>query len=83
MDTPLSDDNDDLAEDLLEGAGEIATFMGPKWNRRKVFYAAERQILPIFRMGSRLCARKSKIRKRIEEREQAAERGGGTEPGAA
>ncbi len=60
----------DLADDLLEGADEIAAFMG--WNRRRVFYAAERKLIPIFRVGNRLSARKSSLRKRIEDLEQRA-----------
>ncbi len=62
--------NDDLADDLLEGADEIAAFMG--WNRRRVFYAAERKLIPIFRVGNRLSARKSSLRRRIEDMEQRA-----------
>ncbi len=64
-------DEINLADDLLEGAAEIAAFMGPKWNRRRVFYAAERKYLPIFRLGNRLSARKSALRRRIEDLEQA------------
>ena len=66
-----------LADDLLEGAAEIAAFMGPNWNARRVFYAAERKYLPIFRLGNRLSARKSAIRRRIEELEKAQRDGGG------
>ena len=57
-------------DDLLEGADAIAAFMG--WNRRRVFYAAERKMIPIFRVGSKLCARKSTLRRQIEELERAA-----------
>ncbi len=64
-------DEINLADDLLEGAAEIAAFMGPNWNRRRVFYAAERKYLPIFRLGNRLSARKSALRRRIEDLEQA------------
>ncbi len=60
----------DLADDLLEGADEIAAYLG--WNRRRVFYAAERKLIPIFRIGNRLSARKSSLRKRIEDLEQKA-----------
>ncbi len=71
----------DLADDLLEGADEIAAFMGPKWNRRRVFYAAERKYLPIFRFGNRLSARKSTLRRHVEDLEQAL-RDGGSDAGA-
>ncbi len=65
----------DLADDLLEGADQIAAFMG--WNRRRVFYAAERKLIPIFRVGSRLSARKSTLRRHVEDLEQAQRDGGG------
>ncbi len=70
----------DLADDLLEGADEIAAFMG--WNRRRVFYAAERKLIPIFRVGNRLSARKSSLRQRIDDLEQRAiEEADGSPPG--
>ncbi len=65
----------ELADDLLEGADEIAAFMG--WNRRRVFYAAERKLIPIFRIGNRLSARKSKLLQHVEDLEKAERDGGG------
>ena len=62
--------NDDLADDLLEGATEIGAYLD--WTRRRVFYAAERKLMPIFHVGNRLCARKSSLRRRIEDLEQRA-----------
>jgi hypothetical protein len=50
----------ELADDILEGADAIAEFLfGSKEHRRKVYYLAECSKLPIFRLGSVLCARKS------------------------
>jgi hypothetical protein len=50
----------DLADDILRGADEIAEFLfGDKTSRRKVYYLAECTKLPIFRLGSVLCARRS------------------------
>ena len=63
-------DEIELADDLLEGADEIGAFLD--WNQRRVFYAAERKLVPIFRIGNRLCARKSSLRRRIEDLEQRA-----------
>jgi hypothetical protein len=61
--TPMeesSSSENELAEDILEGADAIAEFLfGSRSNRRKVYYLAERSKLPIFRLGSVLCARKS------------------------
>jgi hypothetical protein len=50
----------ELAGDLLRGADEIAKFIfGERANRRKVYYLAECTRLPVFRLGSVLCARRS------------------------
>ncbi|MCP3476510.1 DNA-binding protein [Bradyrhizobium sp. CCGUVB1N3] len=55
-----------LAHDILEGADAIAEFLflGTSdeqrgRNRRKIYYLAESSRLPVFRLGSLLCARKS------------------------
>ncbi len=71
----MSDSSDletDLADDLLDGAEAIGKFMGPGWNRRRVYYAANCGLLPIFRFGNRLSARKSTLRQRVEELERDA-----------
>ena len=48
-----------LADDLLEGADAIAEFLfGSKESRRRVYYLAECSKLPLFRLGSVLCARR-------------------------
>jgi hypothetical protein len=50
----------ELADDLLRGADEIAAFIfGSRGSRRKVYYLAECTRLPVFRLGSVLCARRS------------------------
>lgn len=49
-----------LADDILRGADAIAEFIyGEGASRRKVYYLAECSRLPVFRLGSILCARKS------------------------
>jgi hypothetical protein len=49
-----------LADDLLRGADQIADFLfGEPGQRRKVYYLAETSRLPVFRLGSKLCARRS------------------------
>ncbi|GLR86517.1 DNA-binding protein [Bradyrhizobium iriomotense] len=57
-----------LADDILKGADAIADFLfhgtsddQRSRNRRKVYYLVESSRLPIFRLGSMLCARKSKL----------------------
>lgn len=60
----------DLAGDILEGADAIAEFLfGSKESRRKVYYLAECSKLPIFRLGSVLCARRSVLLKFISGQE--------------
>jgi hypothetical protein len=50
----------ELADDILRGADEIAEFIfGDRGSRRKVYYLAECSRLPVFRLGSMLCIRKS------------------------
>lgn len=49
-----------LADDLLCGADEIAQFLfGPSGSRRKVYYLAACTRIPVFRLGTKLCARRS------------------------
>jgi hypothetical protein len=60
----------EFSKDLLHGAAAIAEFLfGDRKYRRKVFYLAERSKLPIFRLRSQLCARKSSLLKFVEEQE--------------
>lgn len=60
----------ELADDILRGADEIAEFIfGERDSRRKVYYLAECSRLPVFRLGSVLCARKSVLLKWISGQE--------------
>jgi hypothetical protein len=62
-----------LAGDLLRGADEIAEFIfGDRENRRKVYYLAECCRLPVFRLGSMLCARRSVLLNWIAGQESRA-----------
>ncbi len=61
-----------LAGDLLRGADEISEFIFGRrthGNRRKVYYLAESSRLPVFRLGSMLCARRSVLLKWIAGQE--------------
>jgi hypothetical protein len=50
----------DFSGDLLRGADKIAEFLfGDAGERRKVYHLAESSRLPVFRLGSLLCARRS------------------------
>lgn len=64
-------DGIELANDLLIGAYAIAEFLfGDRNKRRKVFHLAETSRLPVFRLGSRLCARRSVLMAWVAEQEQ-------------
>lgn len=65
---PLSDT---LSDDLLRGADAIADFLyGDARQRRKVYHFAETSRLPIFRLGSVLCARRTVLLHWINEQEK-------------
>jgi hypothetical protein len=60
----------ELADDILRGADQIAEFIfGERGSRRKVYYLAECSRLPVFRLGSVLCARKSVLLRWISGQE--------------
>lgn len=49
-----------LADDILRGADKIAEFLfGDPAERRKIYHLVEKSQLPVFRLGTVLCARKS------------------------
>jgi excisionase family DNA binding protein len=56
--------------DLLSGAEAIATYIGVK--PRRIYHLAETRRLPVFRIGSTLCARRSTLLRWIEDMERAA-----------
>ena len=59
-----------LADDLLRGADAIAEFIfGARGSRRKIYYLAETSHLPVFRLGSVLCARRSVLMRWIAGQE--------------
>jgi len=62
---------DSLADDLLRGADEIADYLfGEPVQRRKVYYLAETSRFPVFRLGARLCARRSVLKEWIASQEK-------------
>lgn len=48
-----------LGADLLTGADEIAAYIG--WPARRVYRAVEKNLIPYFKKGSLILARKSEI----------------------
>ena len=69
--TPTANDSNlPLADDLLRGADAIAEFIfGARGSRRKIYYLAETSHLPVFRLGSVLCARRSVLMRWIAGQE--------------
>jgi hypothetical protein len=56
---------EDLADDLLDGVEAISRFTGLP--PRRVYYLAERKLLPLFKLGDRKWqGRKSTLRKHLE-----------------
>lgn len=60
----------EFAQDLLRGADAIACFLfGSSDQRRKVYHLVATSNLPVFKLGSMICARKSVLLKWIREQE--------------
>ncbi len=75
----LISERDTIKGDLLEGADEIARFMfDDPGKRRKIYHLADKAELPVFRLGTVICARKSTLMAWIESRERSAVSGGET-----
>ena len=57
--------------DLLEGAGAIAQFLfGDLRRRRSVYHLVETSRIPVFRLGTQLCARRSTLTRWIADQEK-------------
>lgn len=67
--------NVNLSDDMLRGADAIADFMGMK--RRQIYHLTETSRLPVFRVGSVLCARRSTLLGWVEDQELRATAGCG------
>lgn len=62
--------NDNTPGDLLIGAKAVADALGI--TRRQVFHMIEKKMIPTFRLGSSVAARRSTLSKWLEEHEKAA-----------
>jgi hypothetical protein len=66
----MNGDEEDFSKDMLRGADELAEFLfGSKSQRRKVYHLAATSNLPVFKLGSMICGRKSVILRWIEVQE--------------
>ena len=61
--------NENIADDILKGAQEIAEFLGE--DRRAVFYAIGKGSLPHYRIGQSIRARKSTLMRWLAAQEAA------------
>lgn len=52
-------ENDNIADDILKGADEIAAFIGE--DRRAVYHLVKGGKIPTFRLGENIRARKSTL----------------------
>lgn len=60
----------EFAQDILRGADAIAAFLfGDRKQRRKVYHLAATSKLPVFKLGSMICVRRSVILSWIAEQE--------------
>ena len=67
----MADQDIPFSADMLRGADEIAAFLfGSRLERRKVYHLAASSNLPIFKLGSMLCARKSVLMAWVEAQER-------------
>jgi hypothetical protein len=66
----MSEEEAEFAKDMLRGADELAEFLfGAKAHRRKVYHLAATSNLPVFKLGSMICGRKSILLRWIETQE--------------
>jgi hypothetical protein len=66
----MAEHEGEFSQDMLRGAEELAQFLfGDREQRRKVYHLAATSNLPVFKLGSMICARKSVLLRWIEEQE--------------
>lgn len=62
-----TNDTGDIAADLLFGAGAVAGAVG--LTRRQVYHASECGHMPLFKIGTTICARRSTLNRWFAEQE--------------
>lgn len=61
----------EFSKDLLRGAEAIAEFLyGDRRLRRKIYHLVATSNLPVFKLGSMICARKSAVLKWVKDQEE-------------
>ncbi len=78
MENGANDNDPEFSQDLLRTAALIALFLfGSREMTRRVYHLAATSNLPVFKLGSILCARRSTLTQWIIEQE-SKRRGPGT-----
>ncbi|WP_300115184.1 hypothetical protein [Sphingobium sp.] len=70
----MSDARDEQHIDLLTGIAAIAKHLN--WPERRVLHQHEKGLIPTFKQGRLVCARRSTLAKHFEAQERAAREGG-------
>ncbi len=66
----MSEEETEFAKDLLRGADEIAKYLYDDVRlRRRVYHLVASSNLPVFKLGSMICARKSVLVRWVETQE--------------
>ena len=66
----MTEPGGEFAKDMLRGAEEIAEFLyGDAEQRRKIYHLVATSHLPVFKLGSMICARRSVLLKWVETQE--------------
>lgn len=66
----MTDAEAEFAKDMLRGAEEIAGFLfGETGQRRRVYHLVATSNLPVFKLGSMICARRSVLLGWVKEQE--------------
>jgi hypothetical protein len=66
----MTEHDPEFAQDMLRGADAIAQFLfGDGRERRKVYHLAGTSNMPVFKLGSTICARRSVLLKWIKDQE--------------
>ena len=67
----MTETEPEFAQDLLRGAEEIAQYLyGDRELRRNVYHLVATSNLPVFKLGSMICARKSVLLGWIKKQEE-------------
>ncbi len=62
-----------IGDDMLEGADSVSQFLwGENADRQRLYRLIKKRGVPIFRIGTRICARKSRLLAWIEAQETAS-----------